>query len=442
MGNITVMAAASSNLNFATQANTTTYQALGCCQSTFDTTTEAAQQVPFVKGGTLSNLGIVVSRSFAATTYNSRIAGANGNQTVSAPNAKGLTQDTTHTDSVTAGQLVCLSAVGGTDFQNICGASMQYDAGTDFGAPYCVWVGTALSISLNTTGYWPVASGAQTLTQAAAENDAVIQFPAITASNLFCYTTTNTFLVTQTFTLRKNKSTSLNNTISISAGVTGLTQDTTHSDSIAANDYLAIQSSNTSGGGKSFQFSTLGFWSDIPSGGQQLFGSTVSNGTPLTNSGTVYSSTMGEQISSGQTDETETKMAAATSLVWSTLHIRVVAANAINVPITLTSRIGGANGNQIVSVPASGSGDFVDNTHSDSVTRANLIDVQLASSGGTGLGSYYSITNYYGVTAPPPPPISSGTSLVSGARRKKAKPSNPGMKFRPAPKRLLYMGVR
>lgn len=78
-------------------------------------TTEADQQLTFRTAATLSNLRVYVSvGAAAATTFRTRKNGANGNQSVIAPlGVTGSFEDTTNTDSVVAGDEICMSVVLG-----------------------------------------------------------------------------------------------------------------------------------------------------------------------------------------------------------------------------------------------------------------------------------------------------------------------------------------
>jgi len=81
---------------------------------TMGATAESQFYSPLPFNATLSKLSANIGTNAATTgtTLNMRVAGANGNQTVSIGGSNGLLQDLTHTDSVNAGDLINYRASG------------------------------------------------------------------------------------------------------------------------------------------------------------------------------------------------------------------------------------------------------------------------------------------------------------------------------------------
>ena len=165
----------------------------------------------------------------------------------------GRVTDTTHTDNIASGSKINWSVAqtaGGAGqisfgwrssvISSAYQASPQYAART-----------SGVSINSATTYYEPIGA---TSGSSATTTEAQVQYKlgsATTWSNLYAYINSNTLsggTPTLTFTGRKS-ATNLTNTVSFASAETGLKEDTTHSDSLAAADLVdfSVVSTGTTG---------------------------------------------------------------------------------------------------------------------------------------------------------------------------------------------------
>jgi hypothetical protein len=175
-----------------------------------------------------------------ATTFRSRVNNANGNQTVSfGAGVTGQAQDASNLDTLAAGDDVNLSVTTGTGTGTITPAytathSMHSAAESNFYSSRASGIARAASATrhfIRLIG--SVAAGGVLETT---ETKAQVQINiAGTFSKAKIYLSANTYSATATYNFRKNGSNG-NQTISITAGATGLLEDTTNSDTVVASD--------------------------------------------------------------------------------------------------------------------------------------------------------------------------------------------------------------
>lgn len=194
---------------------------------------------------------------------------------------------------------------------------------------------------------------------------------AYTVKNLSIRVVSNTISGgSSTFSSRKNGA-SGNLSISIGAGVTGLLQDTTHSDSLEDGDLYNYEMDVYNGGTSleytlavaQFQTSTnAGF---LGAGGEVIL---VAMDEPY-----YYS-----VIASASVTATESSAQYRTRVAGtlSNLLIYIVASMEM-AGFEVTLRINGAAGNLVVTVPAMETGYFEDTTHSDSLAVEDLVNVEI-----------------------------------------------------------------
>lgn len=170
-----------------------------------------------------------------AVTFTVRINGGDGNSTITIPaNTTGMSIDTTHTDNLANGDLVCIgsSALAAATFEFIIGACITQAGGT------YDWCGSTLSapVAAPATSRFIMAKGSAN------------GFRSVTQPFPISYTNTGTGFknariqaVANTFTsdiiwqFRKNNG-NANNAVTVTAGVTGWFEDTTHTDDFADGD--------------------------------------------------------------------------------------------------------------------------------------------------------------------------------------------------------------
>jgi len=198
-------------------------------------TTEAYHQRKVYSSQTFSKLRVYVNTAPASsTTVQFRKNGSAGSQSVSF-SSTGAFQDTSGSDSVSSGDLVCLEKVSGSGTDPVLiFASMVIDGST-------IETQTARGYTATSTpGNYAPLSGS--INQAAASmTEANIQCRANVAdklSNLRVYVPTNTRNGSSTVYLRQN-ATNTSVTVSIGSSTTGAFEDTTNSYTTGTSDLLS-----------------------------------------------------------------------------------------------------------------------------------------------------------------------------------------------------------
>lgn len=188
----------------------------------------------------------------AAATLQSRLNGSNGNLLITYTNGvAGLYEDTTHTDTLAVGDDYCfvrtITAGSGNIAPKATGFAVENTTGStnDVFAATGSSSGTTRSASASNT-YYPIAGSIHSGSTTEANNTIQHGFAA-TVTRLRCLVTSNSYSAAGTLKSRKAGADG-NLTVSITAGVTGVYEDTTHSDSVAATDnYCAAIVGGTSG---------------------------------------------------------------------------------------------------------------------------------------------------------------------------------------------------
>ena len=206
---------------------------------------EAVAKFPIKAAGTLSSLALNISTGTGTGTAQSRVNGANGNQSLSF-SATGVAQDATHSDAVTAGQTADInSALTGSlniqwSFMSFAGTTSAHDLGT--------------TNNTSNNGYSGV-SGAQYV--AFGGNGGTVQTTAANAYQTVPYGLTASGLRINIGTNSANSGTlqsyiagsAGNQSVTIASSATGLLSDATHTDVMTAGQtlagYLNLASANT-----------------------------------------------------------------------------------------------------------------------------------------------------------------------------------------------------
>jgi hypothetical protein len=197
--------------------------------------TETDLQITVRAAGTWKNSTLAIATSPTnAVTFTVRKNAADGNQTISISGgtaANTILSDSTHTDSIVAGDLINQSAIQVTSASGsmrwctseFVGTTSGQDVGSQ--ADSASTLGVALSAS--TSYYW--ALGGQLITNTTEVNAKFHTPYAFTLSKIRCRIYTNT-ASTMTLKSRVNGADG-NGTVSVSSGTTGFLEDSTHTDS-------------------------------------------------------------------------------------------------------------------------------------------------------------------------------------------------------------------
>lgn len=217
---------------------------------------EAAQQ-RFDVAGTLTDMTWYVTTNprTTTTTARSRKNGADGNMTVAYTSGQtGLKEDTSNTDTVSAGDLLNWSWTNGTGTGNIMTAYAQ-STFINTNRETQLLAGFVSTRTASATANYLCPVGGYDHTNTSEDAARVYLNLAGTLSKLYIGVSSNSYTGTATLTLRKNGvDTGL--TVSITAGATGYIQDTTNSVTVADGDYITL--SLVGGTANTMTFGTVG----------------------------------------------------------------------------------------------------------------------------------------------------------------------------------------
>lgn len=345
-------------------------------------TTEAHCQIPYSSAtGTLSKLYVRVTAN--STTADSTIVlrknGSDGNLVITVPaGTTGTFEDTTHTDTVSSGDLVNVESIsGGTGTLSISLISAIYSA-----------VGTTVTrlatedatfSSASVTRFYPI-SGEVSPGGGGTESqfESTIKKAGI-MKNLAVYVSDNARTTDITIRTRKNRA-NAGPSVTITPAATGLFQDTSTAVSVAVDDEIDYQV--TSGTGTeilTFQYISM----EYETADRQGF----VNAGAGTNQAIVIGLTHFYPLSgitgtNSTATESTVKQTARVPMKLSNLSINVDA-NTITANTTIVTRINGADGNNTVTIGSGATGIFTDTTHTDTVASSDEIDYKIVT-GATG----------------------------------------------------------
>lgn len=344
-------------------------------------TTEVDAQAIVRAAGTWSGLTAVVNSNTisAASTFKSRVGGADGNQIVSIPsNTSGSVSDTTNHDTLSDGNLINYKATLGATGSNITPVAVTagFAASSGTHGLFCSFAGqTGGQTAFTGTDYWPLNGDASTAGNTTEANVQERIHNGCTLSHLFLYCSVNSATGTKTMKFRKGGADG-NQVISLAASTTGFFEDTTNSDIVSA-DTLCNYSSTASNFSQQATLKIIGMWVSLTDVYCDIFAGR--------NADFAYSATTGYQAVAGYMAANSGVEAVAQGIVpyaasWNRMRIRV-RTNSLTGTTTVKSRVGSADGAQSLSIATTLTGSFEDTTHIDTLTTSSLIDIQF--SGGT-----------------------------------------------------------
>lgn len=367
----------------AVVANVTRYGKIGDLTAAIGTTAEASTQYTFRVAGVFSNLYVRVTANAntATTTVRTRKNTANGAQSISiGSTTTGEFQDIVNTDTITAGDIFnyqsVTGATGGTVTYSLI--SIVFAATTNTSKNYIS--STVSSPAASTTGWFTISGNNAITPVTTTEADVQYKFKtAGTLKNLFVNVSTNT---RTTATVVGTRIGAVNGTLLVSygSGVTGILEDTTHTDIISSGSLVDMRMTTGTGTGTT-SILLVGVELSTTNSLQHIINADTTGQT--TNlSVTNYYPVGGNIVNSVTTTEATAQSKALTNLLASFLECRV-SANTVTAASTLRLRKNTANANMSISVGSSATGYFEDATNSDGLVPTDLINYQLVT-GGTG----------------------------------------------------------
>jgi hypothetical protein len=346
-------------------------------------TTESIRLRPIRSAGTFLSWYTQVDATGTGRSLRLRKNGANGNLVISfTDTTAGTFSDLTHSDHFAVGDTFDVEILGSTPYTLFAHALLfSADSGT---------VGVYANANSGTTPAstaWCSLSGNNWIaTEAAAQF--LIRAPA-TYQNVVCTVVTAPG-ANNTLTSRKN-GVAGNVSITLTSGVTGIFEDTTHSDSVVAGDsyYFQLAGNNT----MDFAVGATAIHSGVTS---EVYGPCGVNINFSAATRFVQLSTNNEATAAGTEAQSQTVMPIAGSFSNSRIGVTT---NTFTGTWTRTLRINGVNGNQVLTVGAGATGTFEDTTNIDIFKVGDLIN--FAEAGGTANSL---AMNWSGLTLNPAPP--------------------------------------
>lgn len=363
-------------------------------------TTEARMQVKVSSvGGTFSGLNTYVSvnSATAAVVIVFRKNGGDGTQTVSIPSTStGLFQDTTHSDTISAADLVNWDIVTASDFAD--SATIKYIHTAFAAATNSVekLVATTSSYSQNAATAYITLNGSNS-TAMTTEGFAQQKFrTGGTLSKGMIYVNANGRSgFTTTYTTRINAG-NASISIAVAASATGLFEDTTHSDAVVATDLVnwgvlgGAEATTLTGDVLAVEFTTT----DLTA--QMINGNQVTAGSVKTAASTNY---LIPGTGNAVQNTTESLQQVKTSYAFTASNLNVSVTTNLgdtNGTLDLRQDTGGGPGSSAltVAITALTTGWFEDTTHSVSVASGDLIDFRFVAgnTGNTTIGSIGMVT--------------------------------------------------
>lgn len=374
---MTVLALVSAKTNTSMAASATFFRALGVGFSGSNTeTVEESTQIIFRTAGVLSMLGAhITTNSRGASTYKSRINGADGTQTFSVgSSATGYFSDATHTDTISAGDKVCATVTtgaGGSSFIEQQVTSL-FAATTDSAVP---WIAQGTASIVDTVPRY--AGWGRDLIANALEGTAQFKVRAAgTLANLAADVSTNTRDGAVTIRSRKNTANG-GLVVSVTASTTGFFEDTSNSDTLAVDDITNVSIIAAGTTGTCTLRSIKASYTTTTSKAQYVGGTLLMT---IAQGATRYNAPTFADLS---TTEANAQTQLNLAFTASDLSARVQT-NTASTTSTIKTRVNGADGTQAISIATTVTGYFVDATHSESVGASDKINIVIDVPAGTG----------------------------------------------------------
>ncbi len=346
-----------------------------------DVFTESIANNTFRSGGVLSNLFInILTNDRDASSFRTRKNSADASMVVSITGSTtGVFEDTVNTDAVTAAEewnYKLVTGANGTTFTFRI-AQVLFAATTNTVARTGGDENGAVDLGTSATRSGPLAGDSVTTTAIADSSVGTIYETDGTLSNMQVNITANARSTTSTIVSRINSAAGALS-IAVTAGSTGIFEDTSNSDTITANDLVnwAVVS-GTGTGNVSFGLVCADF--TTTNGNFMLIAAAGGGQTVLTGVTTYY-----PIAGALRTSTTEADMNAQANLIMATSLMQVnLTANTIVENSLFRLRKNAGNGNQVVTCTGLTTGVFQDTTNSDSLVATDVVDYSLVT-GATG----------------------------------------------------------
>jgi hypothetical protein len=215
-------------------------------------------------------------------------------------------------------------------------------------------------------------------------------------SAMTCHIAANTLSTASTvFSFRKNGANG-NLSITVPAATTGVFSDLTNSDTIADGDKYNVQIATASGGTGTLIMGGVGVVFKASNGHSVQYGAAIDSNPAYSASTVYYIGLAGDIGVTTVIANAEVTMGPAGVLKNLQAYVSV---NGRTSTTTIGSGVNGAAGNQSLSIPASSTGLFEDNTNTDSIASGDKVCTYISTGAGTGsfgirrINSVYTVNN-------------------------------------------------
>ncbi len=369
-----------------TGAGNTAYSNVGDAVMSHNAT-ETIRQRTMLVGGTWSNLWVrvITNDRTSSATLQSRKNLADGNQIITiGAAATGEFVDTTHSDTVATGDEINWKWVFATGGSTMVyrGVSSLYTPASDV---LMAWYATdGQNTSLNGVTRFYTLTGFMAADDTPNQTEANVQYSARSAGTwkgLFVNVTANA-KGGNSFVKSRVNGADGTQTITIGSGVTGLLQDTTHSDSIVSGDeintamaYFADGNAIRCQGGIGSEWVGTSSAPQINSDGAAV---TLTQALSITNYFGVGTIGIAGSLPSTTEAHVQTQLNAAVTATFLSVY---VIANTLVGNTSFTVRKNGAAGNNTFNVGTAATGYFEDAANSDAFTATDEFDYQVVTPG-------------------------------------------------------------
>jgi hypothetical protein len=333
-----------------------------------DSLTEADVQFVTRIAGVLSNFSAnATTTTGTSRTATVRVNGANGNGTISwAGGASGVATDGSHTDALSAGDKINLVFSYSGSNPTLSWFSALFSATGTHACFYPIF-GSAKTFStdLSTIYIWPAGQNNMSTTEA---NQQVKCRTAATLKNAQCSVNVNARVTDSTVKSRINGADGTI-AITVTAGVTGIFEDTTHTDALASGDLYDFSITNGVGTSQALTFQTYGCSIQNDSTAQNDIFAT-SGSTRAASATASYAFIIGN----ASTNATETNQTIEHGFALTASKMRIfVSDNTYAADATMRLRKNAADGSQNITLTAGVTGWFEDSTNTDSIIATDNV---------------------------------------------------------------------
>ena len=365
-------------------AATTTWDPIGnsACFGYDSQTAEANNNVIYRNAGVLNDLYAHVYQNTVNGTSTVRVRknNANGNSTISiGSSATGEFQDSSNSDTISAGDTLNYQTVGGGSSGSAQGSLSTVFAATVNTKTHHINTVTSDFNGISTTYYSPIEG--QESTTNTTEADAQFRYnSSASLANLYTYVGVNTNITATTLRMRKNLADG-NLTVSCTGLTTGAFEDITNTDTVVATDDVNWRIT-TGVTVTDFIFDLISVESISTDNTFSSIAQNISSTGSLGANTTHYDWFGGLPGSSGNTEaDVQSKILVSCTAGYLFVYVKT---NSRSDASTYDFRKNATSTSISISITASTTGKFTDTSHTSSLTSTDKVNYRMVTGAGTG----------------------------------------------------------